>query len=288
MARRIRGVAIGLTALLVLGAVGVGLYSQSPPRPLLGELRDVSVPFRSGEELRFEVNWKPVFLLPAFKAGELTLRIERSEYGEKPTYTITATAVSDGLLSSIAGLEVRDYFESTVDRGDFRSYRVLKQTRQGRRKRDLEVIFDYQNNRMRVREVDLAQAPPKVIRNEVIPNLNGPVADVVSVFYVTRLEPMAPPDEFLLHLSDEGKTRAIPVKVERLERLRTDLGRFNTVRLYAGEGVFGGGGNFRIWYSRDELRIPVRFEANVRFGKVYGQIIQMDTGSYSRGLIRVN
>ena len=71
----------------------------------MGNKNNYSVPFKEGEKLRYEVNWKPLFLTPAFKAGELTFSIRQSQYKKHPTYTISAQAFSDGLLSSIAGLK---------------------------------------------------------------------------------------------------------------------------------------------------------------------------------------
>ena len=97
-----------------LVVVGVAT-PQKAPLELLDKKNNYSVPFQEGEKLRYEINWKPLFLTPAFRAGELTFSIRQSQYKKHPTYTISAAAVSDGLLSSITGLKIRDYFESNID-----------------------------------------------------------------------------------------------------------------------------------------------------------------------------
>ena len=65
--------------------------------------------------------------------------------------------------------------------------------------------------------------------------------------------------------------------VEQQEEVTTNIGVFNSIKISTTGGLFKGGGDFRIWYSTDRLRIPVRFEANVLFGKIYGKIIRLES-----------
>lgn len=271
--------------LTVAGASLVALQREAPD--LLADLREYSVPFQEGERLRYEVNWKPLFVFPAFKAGELTFSIRQSEYLEHATYTISGQVFSDGLLSSVAGLEVRDYFESTIDRRNFRSYRMLRQVRQNERKRDLEVLFDYDGNYTQVREINVEVDPPEEIRNDKFEEIPGPVADVLSVFYVARLRLMKPGDEYLIHLSGGGKVKQVQLQVQEREKVKTEIGAFDSIRISTVGGLFREGGDFRIWYSTDHLRIPVKFEADAKIGTVYGKIIRLDTPRMSRSVIRV-
>ena len=69
------------------------------------------ISFQKTENLSYEVNWKPLFLSPSFKAGELSFSINISEYKQTPTSTISAWAISDGPLMSVANLKVKNYFE---------------------------------------------------------------------------------------------------------------------------------------------------------------------------------
>ena len=269
-----------------LTLVMVGM-SQKAPLDLLGGKQNYSVPFQEGERLRYQVNWKPLFLIPAFKAGELTFTIRQSEYKDRPTYTISASAFSEGLLSSITGLEVRDYFESNIDRKTFRSYRFLRQVRQNKRKRDLEVLFDYENDSILVHETNLAVDPPEEVHKQ-IDGIPGPIADILSVFYVARLRPVEPGQEYLLHLSERGKAKQVRVQVQTHEKVQTVIGEFDSVRISTVGGLFSNGGDFRIWYSRDQLRFPVQFEADVKFGKVYGKLISLETPQTIRTVIQID
>ncbi len=80
-----------ILVLFVFLAVVLVAAPQKAALELLGNGQHYSVPFQEGEKLRYEVNWKPLFLTPAFKAGELSFSIHQSEYKERPTYTISAS-----------------------------------------------------------------------------------------------------------------------------------------------------------------------------------------------------
>jgi hypothetical protein len=276
---------LGMAGILAVSMVSLITAKQSP-RSLIDQELSYVPPFRAGEILRYEVYWKPLFLMPSFKAGELHFRLEESDYKEKRVFTFKVEAISDGRLASVAGLDVRDYFESTVDRENFRSYRMIKKTREGKRKRDLEMHFDYAKDHIHVRESDMSVTPPKELRNETIKGISKPLTDVVSIFYVGRLQTMKPGDEFFVFLTEEGAARRIEISVGKKERVRTAIGDFNALRIQTNGRIFRGGGNMRVWYSEDQLRVPVRFEADVAFGKVYGSLIRLESDGYSRGLIR--
>ncbi|MBI4444372.1 MAG: DUF3108 domain-containing protein [Acidobacteria bacterium] len=271
------------TVLSIMLSAMVG--SNTPPK--IETLLDSpdQVPFQSGERLSYIVNWKPLFFIPALKAGELSLELRESTYAQKETYTINAWAVSSGALPRIAGIEVQNFFESIIDRQNFRSYRILKKIREGERRREVEVRFDYGLNQTHLREADWSQDPPRELRNETISGIPGPLSDVLSVFYVARLKELQEGRQYLVYLSDNGKHQEVRASVERQEKIGTPIGNFPTARVSTVGGLFRGGGDFRIWYSQDNLRLPVKFEADAKFGKVYGHIIKFETKNMSRGRI---
>lgn len=280
-----------LLTLLVLGSLMIppsSRASEQQTRALLENPKDYSVPFREGERLRYEINWQPLFLMPAFKVGELALSIRASQFKDHPVYTISAAASSDGLLSSIVGLEIRDHIESTIDHETFQSYRILRQTRRNERKRDLEVLFDYQKDVIFLRELNTEVEPPLEIRNEEIQGIPGPVADILSVFYVTRLRSLRPGDSYLIHLNDRGKIKPVTILVQERERITTDIGSFDSIKITTVGGLFSNGGDFQIWYSTDRQRLPVKFEADVKLGKIYGKVIGLETPQMTRSVIQID
>jgi hypothetical protein len=263
-------------------------YSSGGFKPFLSPGITYKAPFQADERLRYEVNWKPLFLLPAFKAGELEFRLDETTYDQKPVYRVKVDAISNGRLAAIARIDVRDYFETIFDRNTFRSYRLIKKTREGKRQRDFELVFDYQKDRLIARESDVSQNPPRELKNQTTQGIQEPMADIVSVFYIGRIRDLTPGDKLYTHLIDEGEARRVEVLVGKQESVRTGVGRFRAVKINTNGRIFSKGGNLRVWYSADDLRVPVRFEADVSFGKIYGHLIGMDAVGISRGTIKSN
>ncbi len=273
---------------LPLLALTALLAAQRPAVLLPPEKFDVnSLPFEEGEEVKYSVFWKPIFLFPSFRAGELRLNIGRSTASDRATFKISAWATSDGLLKSVAGLDVRDYFESIVDAQSFRSERFLYQRRQNDKQRDLEVLIDYAGDQVSIREVDVAATPPRQLRHRRQQGVPPVVLDSISVFYAARLQKMMPGDRFRLFLSDNGDIKPVELEVVKEENLEIALGKYKAVKITTTGGIFKEGGEFRIWYTQDQLRIPVKFEADVKFGKVYGELIHLQTPRRIKGRVRV-
>ena len=286
MALKIRNLVAGSLAVwLILALLQVATAGDTQD-PLLTPGATYSAPFKQDERLVYEVNWKPLFLLPAFKAGDLDFRTYETVYNDRPVFKVAAEARSNGRLATVAGLDVRDYFESIFDRETFRSYRLLKKIREGKRQRDFQLLFDYPRDRMLLTEHDVTVKPPKETKNRTINKISEPLADVVSVFYVGRLRALETGEEFYINLIDEGEARRIQFKIARKETVETPIGDFSAVRINTNGRIFSAGGNLRVWYSTDALRVPVKFEADVTFGKVYGTLVAMDTGTSSRGRVK--
>lgn len=284
--RKIHFFLIILTGILVAGLTAS--QARQAYQDLLSPGQEFEAPFQEGEVLRYEVNWKPVFFFPAFKAGELRFLVDQARYRGRDTYRISAWAESDGLLARVAGFEIRNYYQSDIDRQDYRSYRNVQKTRQGDRKRDIEIIFDYEDGRTYFREVDMAAEPPKELKNEIVKDMPDMVIDILSVFYVGRLRELKPGQRFVFQLSNGDDFKEIRVETLANERVNTPVGNFSTVKLTTRGGLFREDGEFRVWYSLDDLRVPVKFEADAKFGKVYGKLLEFRSPTLSRGVIRSN
>ncbi len=264
------------------------LFARQDFPELLQSGARYKAPFSEGEQLTFEVDWKPLFFIPALKAGEIRLSVEKSEFRGHPTYRIQAWADSAGALTRVVGFRVRNYFESQVDRETFRSYRIFQKTRQGDRQRDLELIFDYDKDQTIIHETDPSTDPPRVLRDAVRKGVPALAVDVISVFYVARVRSIDPGEHFAVNLNERGDFRKIRVLAEDTEKVTTPVGTFPCLKLSTTGGLFHGGGDFHIWLSLDSVRIPTKFETDVKFGKVYGELIRFESPTVTRSVIRVH
>ncbi len=270
---RISKLAIAVLLIELLGSAT--LPSMAKPAPLRAP-RDMVFP---GETLVYEVRWDPpgwMFFLPTISAGEMTLRFQdQISYKGKPAYKITADAVSSGFLPKITGITVKDYFESIVDASEFCSFRMTKKTREGNRLRDIFLTFDRENGRGHFLAYDMSKTPPVELRNEEVENVPRCVQDLLSAIYHTRLRELEVGGNYPLTVSDNGLVKEIQVKVTKRETVSTGAGSFRALKIET-ISVFGGllrqGGTFVVWLADDGSRTPVRFEAKVKLGKVFGTI----------------
>ena len=105
---------------------------------------------------------------------------------------------------------------------------------------------------------------------------------------MARLHSLEPGQQYQVHLSEWGQPKQVRVHVQSREKVHTKIDDFDSVRVSTVGGIFRNGGDFRIWYSTGPLRFPVQFEADVKFGKVYGKVIGLETPRESRSVIRID
>ncbi|MBI2821677.1 MAG: DUF3108 domain-containing protein [Acidobacteria bacterium] len=234
-----------------------------------------SNPFEPDEVMQYDVRWKPpVFFIPSIHAGHTTLHVRpHTTYDGAPAFHFSATAKSDGFLPKLGGIDIDDAFESIVAADNFCARKVVKMQREGDRKRDIVITFNPEQGTTRVVETDLAPEQPRVIRDETL-LLPSCAVDVLSIFYAARRLDLDVGKSFNLTLSDNGVTRPITITVAKREMVETGEGTVPAFKIETGSamGLFSRGGSFSIWYSIDPLHIPVKFEAKVKFGRVYGTL----------------
>ncbi|MYC81019.1 MAG: DUF3108 domain-containing protein [Acidobacteria bacterium] len=246
------------------------------------DLRSPSEVIPGGETLVYEVRWDPpawLFFIPTISAGEMTLKFEKGvDDGGRPIFRITADAVSAGVLPRLTGITVKDHFESLVAAEGFCSNRFTKITREGRRHRDVVLTFDQESHRGRYLAWDAAQKPPRELKNEVLEDLPPCVQDFLSAIYRTRLRGLGVGENYPLHVSDNGVVKEVDIRAVGREQVEAIAGTWSAIRINTVSvgGLFKGGGSFVLWFSDDGASIPVKYEAQVKFGKLFGTIKHME------------
>ena len=121
----------------------------------------------------------------------------------------------------------------------------------------------------------LAVVPARLKKDVVKDGVPGCVRDLFSALYfVRRLEFYQGASHKAL-VGDDDKFKEVLSRVERSEMVETPAGKFqtwrvNTVALVG--GLFKEGGQFRMWLTADERKLPVQFEAKVSLGTVSGKL----------------
>lgn len=212
--------------------------------------------FAAAERLEYNLFWGGI------KAGRATLEMARTAEGVK----IVSTANSADWLSLF--YTVDDRVESVLSAtsnsellGTPLRYRV--KLREGRHRRDKEVVFD--NTRYRAVCQDFIEKE----RSEV--EFRGRFFDPLSCLYYVRRVPPEIGKTMHVEVFDNKRLWNVEVKFLRRERVQTPAGDFDTVLIkpmLKSEGLFIRKGDIYIWLSSDARRLPVKMQTKMKLGSV--------------------
>ena len=218
--------------------------------------------FTIPEKLIFDLTWTGV------KAGTATLEI----VNHKGQVKIISTARSADWVSVF--YTVDDRIESLLKSAVFpmqiglpENYRV--KLREGRHRRDKEVIFDHANRKATyINHLENGKKTYTVNENSL---------DPLSSFYFIRTLKFEVGKSLYVNMFDSKRLWNVEVQVLRKEKIRTELGEFNTVvikPLMKSEGIFNKKGDMYIWLTDDQKRIPVKMQTKVAVGSVIATLVR--------------
>jgi uncharacterized protein DUF3108 len=258
-------VSLLLTALLLIAPAhafgqAVEKLAESPTRPL-----NDARPFKSGETLTIEVTFSK--MLVSGVVGEIRISATQPPppegSPESDIIQLHAEATSRGFFPAVLKVRVKDSFDSVVRLSDFALQKSSKRIDEGKVKREEQSDIDHEGKRVTFTARDLANPKAKPTARE-IPCANS-VQDLLSVIYFVRTLPLREGDVIPITLYDAGELfEKVEVAVGKQEEIKTNAGRFKTVRLIA--KVFDGRffkrpGELVIWLTDDSRRLPIRARA---------------------------
>lgn len=239
-------------------------------------------PFLPGEKLIFSVQWNPpwyLFFLPSMDAGEAELSLGGGTwFNDKKALTILFHARSSGSLVRGAGLTIDDRFEFLTDPETLCTFKVEKKELEGKRKREIDVVYFPERRQLHIRELDLALQPPKVLRDEFVNDIPACVKDLFSALYSMRRKEIGAGTQHRFVVGDNARVKEVEVRVEKKEIVPTPEGKVEAWKLGTIAvlgGLFKDGGQFSFWLTADQRKLPVRFEVKVKLGKVTGRLKSM-------------
>jgi hypothetical protein len=238
-----------------------------------------SHPFSIGERLVYLVKWDPpwyLFFLPSMEAGEIELQLlGETEYKNKKALKISLKAHSSGRLMKLSGMKIEDEFLFLTEPETFCSLSVSQRIREGKRKRQIDVDYLRDTKQLHIRVMDESVVPPMLQKDETKDNIPSCVQDPFSALYSFRMSELRLHKVQTYMIGNDDKFKEIQARVEKKEILDTSLGKLaawnvNTSALK--EGLFKEGGQLRIWFSADERKLPLQFEAKVSLGRILGKL----------------
>lgn len=219
-------------------------------------------PFKIPEKLIYDLTWTGI------KAGTASLEL----INDGSAFKIISTARSAQWISVFYTVE--DRAESTLSKnpsspefGEPVRYRL--RVREGRQRKDKEVIFDRSNNKARY--VDYLKKEEKQFDVPVS------VLDPISSFYHIRMRKLVVGESVYVTIFDSKKVWNVEVQILRKEKVILPIGTFDTVvvkPLMKSEGIFYRKGEIFIWLTDDMKHLPVKMQTKVAVGSVTATLVQ--------------
>ncbi len=221
--------------------------------------------FRRGERLIYRAAYNSR-LTGNIYAGEATLEIMPGNHTEngRSIMHVVGKANTTGLFNLFFKVENR--YDTYIDEKGMAPLRFSRNIREGRYRREDDVIFDWKEN-LAYSSRDTIPTPPYV-------------QDMISSIYFARtfsMDSVEPGDAFYLdfHLSDSVYVSRIVF--EGYEQIKTSLGTFNTMKFkpQVMEGTwFDQPYPMTLWISDDDNKIPLLVESGLVVGTVRLELIQ--------------
>jgi hypothetical protein len=215
---------------------------------------------RIPEKLLFNVYWLGI------KAGSASLEMEDTPDG----MTITSRANSADFISIF--YKVEDMAQSVLYPDGYPAMYVVK-IREGRHRRNKASFFSF----------DVEGKKQKVIFNNVLDNervefsLDKKAYDPLSAFYEIRKRNLIVGKSEYIEVFDNKKLWNVEVQVLGKEVINTPAGKMNTIMIkpiLKSEGIFLKKGDFFIWLTDDEEKVPVMVKGKAPIGSITAKLVE--------------
>ena len=228
-----------------IGSGAVSLETDSTP----------SFTFMKGERLNYDISWA------GLNVGNGVLEITTDiPFENRKVLRAVSTARSNRLISFF--YKVRDRVESLIDSSEIYSHQIIFDQKRASRKRYKKISFDHDEHiatlfyKGKTTEYDI---PPKV-------------QDSLSSLYLLRMVPdLKVGNSVFIDVHASKKNWKLEIQIVSRETLKTALGKVPTVKLKAlvrFEGVLWNKGDFYIWLTDDDRRIPVMMKVKIAIGSI--------------------
>jgi hypothetical protein len=261
-------------------AASAGLLSSpvrgdAPPPTETGKPTDLSkLPalavkaFGPGEKLSYVIKYEFVV------AGKASLEVgEAAPVDGRPTLSFTSRAESNDFTDVF--FKVRDFNLAQVDRATMASLRFHQNLHEGNYKVIRNTSVDYgkgvytyhQEKRGKTRE---SSGP-----------VDGPVADILSSFFVTRTLALEAGKNYRIKVLSDEKVYFLRVDVgSKVETIKVPAGKFACIKVQPqiiGDAIFKAQeGRMTIWLTNDERRVPVLIRSKVAVGSFDAELESLE------------
>ena len=213
-----------------------------------------NIPFKVGERLTYTLQFNII------KMGRGYLSVESiNNISGIQSYHVKFQANTLKFADHI--FRVRDQIDIWLNKTDLTTVKIIKQINEGKYHRDYSISIDYNNS--------------IAITNKDTIKINGTVRDPYSLLYYFRTIPLEIGQTLDFTTLDNNKLTSFQVIIDGKETVETPAGIFPCVIVKPfreGKTLLKNEGDMKIWFSDDELRLPVQIQIKLKFGSMLLQL----------------
>jgi hypothetical protein len=221
-------------------------------------------PFQAGDRFQYNLYWSRI------KVGEAGLSFHTDtvpgasdQVALRMTFVVRTTGIANRIYS------VDNRMETWLDPHDWRPLHHTKRQREGRRERDIELLFDWDAGTVVYVNAGNAREPVAI---------SGDTQDPLSLLGKIARKPFPVGAVFEVPATDGREATIMRAEVMDEELTRTPLGMFESAKLDVAtdelRGVFSKSPDaiIEVWFSNDDYRVPLRMRSEVAVGSFYGEL----------------
>ncbi len=212
-------------------------------------------PFKPGEVLQYNVSWSKMVT-----AGTAVMEVKEGPLQDgRQLYQFVLSGRSSGVVDKL--FPVNDRLQSVFDPSTMQSLSYTSVESFGRKKRNRSLVFDRAQNTVVVTlDNDLPQT---------IPVSTGVQDGLASLYFLRSMKDLAIGSVATIDVHDSGRNYCLEVLPLARERVRTQAGEFETIKIRTRPlvaGVYQNKGEVLIWLTDDTRRIPVLMQTTLKVG----------------------
>lgn len=223
------------------------------------------IPFAVGERLEIDLNWM------AIPAGTAVMEVKQgSVFNGRKSFHLWGNVLSSRLVDAI--YHVDNTIESYVDAEGLIPYKFLLHMVESAQTKETRVSFDHPSKKAFywAKRVSQKWGPMDVDRTDVlVPNSQ----DMFSGFYYIRSLDFVLNQKQTIKVFENGQTLTIDLLPVANELVVSKAGAFQCWKVAVAvnlDNVLKPSGDLFIWFSDDLKHYPVRFEAKLKIGSLFG------------------
>ncbi|MCG8617065.1 MAG: DUF3108 domain-containing protein [Desulfobacterales bacterium] len=220
------------------------------------------MPFSTGETLTYAVRWEMV------RAGTAVFRVRpETRYRDRPVRHFELDIRSNRYVDML--YKIRDRLDGYTDIGFNHSVFYTK-TQSGKDKKQIEVVFDWENNTATYSNFGGKRDPV---------GIPDRTFDPLSAFYKMRTTDLAPGQTLSFPITDGKKQFIQKAAVIEKQTLELASGPVDTFLIIPSVNHFSGvfkkseDPTVRVWVSADEKKIPILIKVKVFIGSVIFELV---------------